>query len=450
MAADTIVARATPPGRGGVAIVRLSGPATAAITAQIAGAVPPARQSVLRTFRDSADEVIDSGLLLFFAAPNSFTGEDVAEFQCHGSPVVVDMLLSRATRLGARLAEPGEFSQRAFLNDRLDLAQAEAIADLIDATSTQAARAAHRMLQGDISSRIHSLVKELIELRVFIEAALDFPDEEVDFLADKRVIQQLDTLEISIADLLDSAQQGQLLRDGIRAVISGPANVGKSTLLNALVGQQRAIVTDIAGTTRDLLHESLLIDGLPVEIIDTAGLRVSDDPVEQAGIALAEQAIGDADLLLVVSEEGASSASLAPVQDLVHQLPKKLRQISIINKIDIEHHPAKVVRDGENVQVYLSAKTGEGLDLLRAEIAAAAGFRPEEEGLVIARRRHLDALLKASQAASAGRGALRNYGAGELLAEELRNAQQALGEITGEVTSDDLLGKIFSSFCIGK
>jgi len=450
MAADTIVARATPAGRGGIAIVRLSGPDAASIGSQLAGATPPPRQAVVRTFQDSAGNAIDGGLLLFFSAPNSFTGEDIIELQCHGSPVVVDMLIDRATELGARLARPGEFSQRAFLNDRLDLAQAEAIADLIDATSEQAARSAQRALQGEFSELITALNEQIIQLRVYIEAALDFPDEEVDLLADKGVSKRLEALQIAIHQLRNSARQGQLLRDGIKAVIAGPANVGKSTLLNALAGQQRAIVTDIAGTTRDLLRETVLIDGLPVEFIDTAGLRKSDDPVEQAGIALAEQAIGDADLLLTIDSGDGSSRALEPLEQLILKTAGDAKRIAITNKIDIHHRRAELVEDGDRTHVYLSAKTGEGLDLLRAEIAKVAGFHPDEEGAFIARRRHLDALSRVDQSVAAGRSSLRDHGAGELLAEELRSAQQALGEITGEVTSDDLLGAIFSSFCIGK
>lgn len=450
MAVDTIVARATAPGKGGVAVVRLSGPLAAAISAQIVGTLPPPRQAVLRDFRDTTGTSIDSGLVIYFCAPNSFTGEDVIEFQCHGSPVVVDLLISQATLLGARLAAPGEYSQRAFLNDRIDLAQAEAIADLIDASSEQAARSAQRVLQGDFSRRVQAITEQLIALRVYIEAALDFPDEEIDFLADSRVTDQLTALETDIQSLSGLAQQGQLLRDGIKVVISGPANVGKSTLLNALAGQQRAIVTDIAGTTRDLLRETLVINGLPLEIIDTAGLRWSDDPVELAGIALAEQAVEDADLVLVIDAMDDGDDSREPLQTVLKKIAGKVKRIAVTNKIDINNLPARVLRDDDGVHLYLSAKTGEGLDLLRAEIVSAAGFEPEQEGLFIARRRHLDALHDAGDSISTGRILLQAQGAGELLAEELRSAQRALGEITGEVTNDDLLGAIFSSFCIGK
>lgn len=450
MAVDTIVARATAPGKGGVAVVRLSGPTAAAISAQIVGTLPPPRQAVLRDFRDTTGTSIDSGLVIYFRGPNSFTGEDVIEFQCHGSPVVVDLLISQATLLGARLAAPGEYSQRAFLNDRIDLAQAEAIADLIDASSEQAARSAQRVLQGDFSRRVQAITEQLIALRVYIEAALDFPDDEIDFLADSRVTDQLTALETDIQSLSGLAQQGQLLRDGIKVVISGPANVGKSTLLNALAGQQRAIVTDIAGTTRDLLRETLVINGLPLEIIDTAGLRWSDDPVELAGIALAEQAVEDADLVLVIDAMDDCDDAREPLQTVLKKIAGKVKRIAVTNKIDINNLPARVVRGDDGVHLYLSAKTGEGLDLLRAEIVSAAGFEPEQEGLFIARRRHLDALHSAGHSIGTGRILLQAQGAGELLAEELRSAQRALGEITGEVTNDDLLGAIFSSFCIGK
>ncbi len=450
MAAETIVARATAPGKGGVAIVRLSGPQSAEIVEQIAGNLPPPRQASLRTFKAQTGEPIDSGLLLFFPAPNSYTGEDVGELQCHGGPVVVDMLISRAIALGARMAMPGEFSHRAFLNNRLDLAQAEAVADLIDAASEQAVRSAQRVLQGDFSARIEGLINQLTDLRVYVEAALDFPDEEVDFLADSSCHQQLEQLLESVLVLIQSSQQGQLLRDGVKAVISGPANVGKSTLLNALAGGQRAIVTEIAGTTRDLIAETLLIEGLPLHIIDTAGLRQSDDPVELAGIALAEQAVKTADLLLIVGADGVSAQQQEPVDKLIATLPPQIKKIYITNKIDTNNQSAQSHREGDKVTVYISAKTGEGLDLLRTEIVKAAGFSPDTEGLFIARRRHLDALSRCAQALNAGKQALLDTGSGELLAEELRTAQRATGEITGEFTSEDLLGAIFSGFCIGK
>lgn len=450
MAVDTIVARTTPHGRGGVAIVRLSGPQSGKIATVLAGSLPAPRQAELRSFKNADDQVIDSGLLLFFRAPHSFTGEDIAEFHCHGSPVVVDMLLARAMQLGARMALPGEFSQRAFLNERIDLAQAEAIADVIDASSDQAALSAQRVLQGDFSRRLHQLAAQLTELRVYIEAALDFPDEEIDFLADQHLVKRVDDLQQAIDNIAGSAQQGQLLRDGIKAVISGPANVGKSTLLNALAGQQRAIVTDIAGTTRDLLRETLIINGLPMEIIDTAGLRESEDPVEQAGILLAQGAMQSADLLLIIEAIDGDTDQRQPLSRAMETIPRRVKQISVINKIDIAGSPPRVNRENGAVQVQLSAKTGEGLDLLRSEIEKAAGYHPGEEGVFIARRRHLDVLRRVSESVSRGRMALQRLGAGELLAEELRVSQVALGEITGEVTPDDLLGEIFSNFCIGK
>ncbi|MBL4621443.1 MAG: tRNA uridine-5-carboxymethylaminomethyl(34) synthesis GTPase MnmE [Immundisolibacteraceae bacterium] len=443
---DTIVARATPPGRGGVAIVRLSGPQAGPIATAIGGELPTPRHAALRTFVDAQGNAIDSGLLLYFAAPNSFTGEAVVELQCHGGPLVVDALLSQAIELGARLAEPGEFSQRAFLNDRIDLAQAEAIADLIDASSQQAVRGAQRVLQGDFSAQIHQLTDKLIALRIYIEAALDFPEEEDDFLADQSVKDQLVALISDCDQLTESVHQGQLLRDGIKVVIGGSPNVGKSTLLNALSGQQRALVTDIAGTTRDLIKESILIDGMPLEIIDTAGLRETDDPVEQAGIALAEQAISSADLVLFIT----TADNIDVDSSKFKQLAPEAAIIQVVNKIDLRADSPHSEHQAGYQRVYLSAKTGAGLPLLRQKIAEIAGFRPAEEGVFIARRRHLDALNKTAQAISDGNQSLLKYGAGELLAEELRLAQQFLAEITGEFSSDDLLGEIFSSFCIGK
>ena len=443
---DTIVARATPPGRGGVAIVRLSGPSAGEIAASIGGDLPAPRHAAFRTFCDNTGRVIDSGLLLYFVAPNSFTGEAVVELQCHGGPLVVDALLSRAVELGARLAEPGEFSQRAFLNNRIDLAQAEAIADLIDAASQQAVRGAQRVLQGDFSTQVRQLTDKLIALRLYIEAALDFPEEEVDFLADESVRQQLETLIVECQVLTQSAHQGQLLRDGIKVVIGGSPNVGKSTLLNALAGQQRALVTDIAGTTRDLVKETVLIDGLPLDIIDTAGLRQTDDPVEQAGIALAEAAIDSADLVLHITTQSELESEQTGLKGLAPDTPL----IQVVNKIDLRSESPRIEQKTDFSTIYLSAKSGEGLSLLKQKIAEIVGYRPAEEGVFIARRRHLDALERTTAAINAGSESLLKYGAGELLAEELRQAQQHLAEITGEFTSDDLLGEIFSSFCIGK
>ena len=443
---DTIVARATPPGRGGVAIVRFSGTQAGHIATSIAGELPAPRHAALRTFVDANGDAIDSGLLLYFVAPNSFTGESVVELQCHGGPFVVDALLSRAVELGGRLAEPGEFSQRAFLNDRIDLAQAEAIADLIDASSQQAVRGAQRVLQGDFSTRIHQLTDQLIALRIYIEAALDFPEEEVDFLADQSIRDRLVGLIKDCDQLTESAHQGQLLRDGIKVVIGGSPNVGKSTLLNGLSGQQRALVTDIAGTTRDLIKESILINGMPLEIIDTAGLRETDDPVEQAGIALAEQAINNADLVLFITTADGLDVDRSKFQ----QLAPDAAIIEVVNKIDLRAESPRIEQQTGYESIYLSAKTGAGLPLLRGKIAEVAGYRPAEEGVFIARRRHLEALNKTAEAISVGNQSLLKYGAGELLAEELRLAQQYLGEITGEFSSDDLLGEIFSSFCIGK
>ncbi|TNF37602.1 MAG: tRNA uridine-5-carboxymethylaminomethyl(34) synthesis GTPase MnmE [Gammaproteobacteria bacterium] len=444
---DTIAAIATPPGRGGVGIIRVSGPKSSEIAENMLGHCPPPRLAHYQAFRDSEGMIIDSGIALYFQKPHSFTGEDVLELQAHGGPVVLDMLLQRVLALGARMARPGEFSEQAFLNDKLDLAQAEAIADLIEADSEEAARAAVRSLQGEFSRTVHALVENIIELRLYVEAALDFPEEEIDFLADSRLGEKLYTIDKALTDVFSSARQGCLLREGMTLVIAGRPNAGKSSLLNQLAGRESAIVTDIPGTTRDILREHIQIDGLPLHIIDTAGLRESDDPVEQEGIRRAWKAIEQADrLLLVLDDRDHDHDHLA----IEHRVPASIGITRIFNKIDLTGNRASI-RTGDNgVEIALSAKTGEGLDLLRQHLKQCMGYEQAGEGQFMARRRHLDALASAQKNIASARHCLEALHAGELLAEELRQAQEALNEITGEFTSEDLLGRIFSSFCIGK
>jgi len=445
---DTIAAIATPPGRGGVGIVRISGPQAPVIAGVLLGGLPVPRVAGLHVFADANGAHIDHGLALYFPAPHSFTGEHVLELQGHGGPVVMDLLLARVLELGARLARPGEFSQRAFLNNKLDLAQAEAIADLIDAGTAQAARAAMRSLEGEFSRHVHALVEALIRLRMYVEAAIDFPEEEVDFLGDAALRDQLQALDRRFAELQAGARQGRLLREGMTVVIAGRPNAGKSSLLNALAGYEAAIVTPIAGTTRDVLREHIQIDGMPLHVIDTAGLRDSTDAVEQEGMKRAWRAIESADrLLLVIDDQQGFGPS---DQAILDRLPQRLPHTLVHNKIDLSGHPPSTVADAAADHLYLSARDGRGLDALRAHLKQCMGYAGEAEHGFSARRRHLDALDRAWKHVRFGRTQLEERGAGELLAEELHLAQQALNEITGAFTSDDLLGRIFSSFCIGK
>ena len=444
---DTIAAVATPPGKGGVGIVRISGPDVPGMARILCGDLPEPRRATVCVFRDAQNATIDQGLALYFPEPHSFTGEHILEIHGHGGPVVQDMLLTRTMELGARPARPGEFSERAFLNDKLDLLQAEAVADLIAATTAQAAHAAVRSLQGEFSERIKQLLERLIQLRAYVEAALDFPEEEIDFLADATIAKGLDNLDQEFQRLLAAARQGCLLRDGMTIVIAGRPNAGKSSLLNALAGSDRAIVTDIPGTTRDLLREYLAIDGMPMHVIDTAGLHESENQVEQEGVRRAWQAIQSADRILLVTDDqvGFQQAD----QDILSRLPAELSCTVIYNKIDLTNRRAGLVAE-DPPAVALSARTGAGLDALRAHLVQAVGYQEATAGDFTARRRHLEALQRARQSVLSGRNQLDNNKAGELLAEELRQAQLALNEITGEFTSDDLLGQIFSSFCIGK
>lgn len=444
---DTIVAIATPPGRGGIGVLRISGPAVAEIAGAITGNLPAPRRAHFTPFMAADATVIDAGLALYFPAPASFTGEDILELQGHGGPVVMDMLLARVLSLGARLARPGEFSERAFLNDKLDLAQAEAIADLIDSGSTQAARAAMRSLRGEFSAHIATLVEAIIGLRMYVEAAIDFADEELDFLSEGRVEEQLDEIHTQFVALADSARQGSLLREGMSVVIAGQPNVGKSSLLNRLAGHDVAIVTEIPGTTRDVLHEHINLDGLPLHIIDTAGLRETTDAVEQEGVRRAWDTIGSADrVLLVIDDANGFSAADRRLQE---RLPSRIPVTCVYNKIDLTGRKPSSDANQESASVALSAKTGQGMELLRTHLKTVAGFHDGAEANFIARRRHLDALQRARFHLEAAQQKSREQ-AGELLAEELRLAQMRLGEITGEFTSEDLLGRIFASFCIGK
>ncbi|MFP1739547.1 tRNA uridine-5-carboxymethylaminomethyl(34) synthesis GTPase MnmE [Lonsdalea quercina] len=450
---DTIVAQATPPGRGGVGILRISGSAASAVAQAVLGKLLRPRYADYLPFMDADGSVLDQGIALWFPNPNSFTGEDVLELQGHGGPVILDLLLKRILTLpGVRIARPGEFSERAFLNDKLDLAQAEAIADLIDASSEQAARSAVNSLQGVFSSRIHQLVEALTHLRIYVEAAIDFPDEEIDFLSDGKIEAQLNAVIADLNGVRAEARQGSLLREGMKVVIAGRPNAGKSSLLNALAGREAAIVTDIAGTTRDVLREHIHIDGMPLHIIDTAGLRDANDEVERIGIERAWQEIEQADRVLFMVDgtttEASEPAALWP--EFMARLPKTLPITVVRNKADITGETLGIEDVSTHSLIRLSARTGEGVDLLRNHLKESMGFTSSTESGFLARRRHLQALERAAEHLEQGRDQLVSARAGELLAEELRLSQQALSEITGEFTSDDLLGRIFSSFCIGK
>lgn len=442
---DTIAAIATAPGRGGIGVIRISGPQLGPFAAAIVGTNPTPRHAHYARFTDASGTAIDSGLALYFPGPASFTGEDVLELQGHGGPVVLNLLLRRCLELGARLAEPGEFTRRAFLNGKLDLAQAESVVDLIDAGSEAAARSALRSLQGAFSREIQTLVDALIHLRMLMEATLDFPEEDIDFLQAADAMGQLQRIRDQLARVQATARQGSLLREGMHVVLIGQPNVGKSSLMNCLAGQEVAIVTEIAGTTRDTVRELIQIDGVPVHIIDTAGLRPTDDLVEKIGIERTWQAVARADLalLLIDSRHGVG----AQEADILQRLPAGLPVVQVFNKIDLSSDsPGLGERDGQET-VFLSAKSGAGIDALRRRLLDAVGWQGESEGLFLARERHLDAIRRA---ASALQQAADNYPAIELIAEELRLAQGALSEITGEFTPDDLLGVIFSRFCIGK
>ena len=443
--ADTIAAVATAPGRAGIGVVRVSGPAVRAIIAGILGRVPKPRAATLCGFRDATGGTLDRGLALFFPAPHSYTGEDVLELHGHGGPAVLQLVLRRCLDLGARPAQPGEFTRRAFLNDKLDLAQAESVADLIDASSEAAARGAMRSLAGEFSARIGHLVSALIELRALVEATLDFPDEEIDFLERGDAFKRLARLRAELGEVQRAAEQGRILREGARCVLIGQPNVGKSSLLNRLAGDEVAIVTEIPGTTRDPLRHELIIDGVPVHVIDTAGLRESEEPVEKIGIERAWREIYQADVALLVVDVTRGMADAD--RTILARLPEKVKNIFIFNKIDLSGESPSAREMEGRVEIRVSAKSGAGLELLRTHILQAIGWRPAEEAQFMARERHLRSLQQADAALARAAGQTKAI---ELFAEELRLAQQALGEITGQFSADDLLGEIFSRFCIGK
>jgi len=464
---STIAAQATSPGRGGVGIIRVSGPEAKSVAQAILGKIPETRKAEYLSFSNTDNEVLDQGIALFFQAPNSFTGEDVIEFQGHGGPVILDMLLKAILSLPKiKMAKPGEFSEQAFLNDKLDLTQAEAIADLINSSSEQAARSALHSLQGDFSKLVNEMVESIIHLRMYVEAAIDFPEEEIDFLADKKIVTDLKSIIGQVERVQKQAKQGSIIREGMRVVIAGRPNAGKSSLLNALSGKETAIVTDIAGTTRDVLTEQINIDGMPLHIIDTAGLRDSDDKVEQIGIERAWHEIKQADRVLLMVDASKNNDLLTEEQNIKNyypeffeKLPNNIGLTLVRNKADLNQtmNESQIGlteftddKQDKHAVVTLSAKTGSGIDSLKEHLKSIMGYQGSTEGGFMARRRHLTALNNTHRHLITGLDQLESYVAGEILAEELRICQQELDQITGEFTSDDLLSKIFSSFCIGK
>ena len=442
---DTIAAIATPPGRGGVGIVRISGSRVPEIARAVLRKLPTAREATLLVARDAVGRALDQGIALYYPAPGSYTGEDVLEFQGHGGPAVMNSVLAAFLDAGARLAGPGEYTRRAFLNGRLDLAQAEAVADLIDASSNEAARSALRSLSGEFSRGIDTMVAALVDLRALAEALLDFPEDEIDTLHREEAYQRLGGIRVSLADTLAKSKQGSLLREGIHVVIAGRPNVGKSSLLNRLAGEERAIVTAIPGTTRDLVREDISIDGVPLHVVDTAGLRETTDEVERIGVERAWQELARCDVVIAMFEadRGIGPEDRTILARFEAALPAGAARIQVFNKIDVCSKPPIV--DGTGI--WISAKTGAGVDHLRQALLAAAGWKPGGETVFLARERHLRALEQAAGHLDAASHEVDRW---ELFAEELRLAQQALSEITGEFTSDDLLGEIFQRFCIGK
>jgi tRNA modification GTPase len=455
---DTIVAVASAAGRGAVGVVRVSGPRVPQIAADVLGGLPAPRRARFSSFLDAQGGSVDEGLALYFPAPASYTGEHVLELQGHGGALVVDMVLKRLLELGCRMARPGEFSERAFLNGKIDIAQAEAIADLIDAGTTAAARAAVRSLQGEFSARVDDLKTRITELRAYVEAAIDFPDEEIDFLSDNALGERLAAVFAAFESITAAARQGALLREGLNVVIAGKPNAGKSSLLNKLAGDDVAIVTDVPGTTRDVLRQHVHLDGLPLNLIDTAGLRIATDVVEAEGVRRARNEMARADRVLYLVDAGLAgndrdedaAQNPAPWAAELDQLPTGVPVTLVFNKIDLTGAPARVDETARPPRVFLSARTGSGLELLRSHLKESAGYRELDSGAFAARRRHLDALSRARQHVQSAADILSSTRAFELFAEDLRLAQHALGEITGEFTSEDLLGEIFGSFCIGK
>ena len=442
---DVIAAIATAQGRAGIGVVRVSGAKLDGMARQLLGKIPAPRVATHATVCDAAGRPIDDGIALYFPAPASYTGEDVLELQGHGGPVVLQMLLRRCVELGARVAEPGEFTRRAFLNDKIDLAQAEAVADIIDAATETAARCALRSLHGEFSAVIDKLVRQLVELRALVEATLDFPEEEIDVVDRAEAQKRLERLRTEVGHALRSGRQGSVLRSGLQVVLAGRPNVGKSSLLNRLAGEELAIVTEIPGTTRDAVRQTIQVDGVPMNIIDTAGLRDTADKVEAIGVARAWEAIARADVLLLLVD--ARSGATAADEAIIARLPARLKRITVFNKSDLAGESTRSEEGAEGGRIFLSAKTGAGLGLLRHALLEIAGWHPGGEDVFMARERHLVALERAAEALS--RAGLESVNV-ELFAEELRLAQQELGAITGEYTADDLLGEIFARFCIGK
>jgi tRNA modification GTPase len=442
---DTIAAIATASGAGGIGVVRVSGPLCQSIASKILGRIPNPRHAAYLDFMDENGALIDKGIAIFYANPHSYTGEDVLELQAHGGTALMQILLARCIALGARQAEPGEFTHRAYLNDKLDLAQAEAVADVINAATVEAAKSAARSLSGEFSNTISTLLFKLIELRMFVEACLDFPEEEIDFITQGRVAEKLDTLNAALQAVFEKAKQGSILRDGIRVVLIGQPNVGKSSLMNQLAGEEIAIVTPIAGTTRDTIKNVIQINGVPLHIIDTAGLRETLDEVEKFGIARTWASLETANiaLLLVDATRGIGKVE----KSILDRLPQEITKIWVHNKIDLSKEAPKLQTLEMQTHIYLSAKDGQGLDILKAHLLALIGFQPNSEGSFMARARHLEALQKVNKHLAT---AINQIKSAELVAEELRLAQESLSSITGEFTPDDLLGEIFSKFCIGK
>jgi tRNA modification GTPase len=442
---DTIAAIATAQGRGGVGVIRISGLGIEVLANEILGKLPAARHATYCNFLDEKGDALDQGIALYFPSPHSYTGEDVLELQGHGGPAVLQLILQRCLDLGARLAQPGEFTRRAFLNDKLDLAQAESVADLIDASTSEAVRSAMRSMRGEFSSAIHDLVDELIHLRMLVEAMLDFPEEEVDSIGLKRRDTLLSSIRAKLQRTLDAAKQGSLLREGAHVVIAGQPNVGKSSLLNRLSGEDVALVSDIPGTTRDVIRQAIQIRGVPLHIMDTAGLRESQEIVENMGIARTRQTLHGADLILLLLDAGQGMTAMD--EAILAELPVDIPRLLVFNKVDLLRGDAAEIVETHDPVVFVSAKTGEGLEELLDRLLEAVGWRDLESGSFMARERHLRALQSAQIHLNQAQEVLANT---ELFAEELRLAQRELGEITGEFTSDDLLGEIFSRFCIGK
>lgn len=442
---DTIAAIATASGAGGIGIVRISGPLSQSIAVAVLGHCPPPRYAAYLDFNDDQGDLIDRGIAIYYPNPHSYTGEDVLELQAHGGTALMQILLARCIALGARQAEPGEFTRRAYLNDKMDLAQAEAVADVINAATLEAAKSAVRSLSGEFSQTIQVLLQQLIELRMYVEACLDFPEEEIDFITQGRVAEKIANNQQALAQIFSKAKQGALLRDGIQVVLIGQPNVGKSSLLNALAGEEVAIVTAIAGTTRDTIKSAIQINGVPLHVVDTAGLRDTEDEVEKIGIARTYRATETANIALILVDVSHGIGN--EEKSILDRLPQEIVKIWVHNKIDVSHEaPAILEKDG-NTHIYLSAKKGLGLDLLKQQLLKVAGYQMRGEGVFMARARHLQALTVVEEHLN---NASSQINSAELVAEELRLAQEALSSITGEFTPDDLLGEIFSKFCIGK